>query len=122
MAEADVDEDTDCYKAVVGGGIVSTNIVQNILDLDMPALGELPELVVPEIITTNYDGFSCRTKDGDRGVPDEDYESFKRVNEDDCRARCALAGSDNCSGFEHTADRRGQCKIWKKSIGSIKVM
>jgi len=81
MVEAALDEDTDCYKAVGGG------IVQNNIDLDIPIQKEVVDIVVPEINTLAYEGFSCRTKGGGRGVRGQDYESFKRTTEQECEDR-----------------------------------
>ena len=75
------EDNTDCYKAV-GQLVVQSNI-----DLDIPIQKEVVDIVVPEINTINYEGFSCRTKGGGRGVRGEDYESFKRKTEQECEDR-----------------------------------
>jgi len=76
------EDNTDCYKAVGG-------IVQNNIDLDIPIQkeGVVVDVFVPKIETLNYEGFSCRTKGGGRGVRGQDYESFKRTTEQECEDR-----------------------------------
>ena len=74
-------EGTDCYRAV--GDVVS--IEQSNIDLQKE--GGVVDIVVPEINTIDYEGFSCRAKGGGRGVGGEDYESFKRTTEQECEDR-----------------------------------
>ena len=77
------EDNTDCYKAV------SQIVVQNNIDLDISDIQKdvVVDVFVPEISTINYEGFSCRTKGGGRGVRGQDYESFKRTTEQECEDR-----------------------------------
>ena len=76
-------EGTDCYRAV--GDVVS--IEQNNIELKE---GVAINAFVPEIKTIDYEGFSCRTKGGGRGVRGQDYESFKRTTEQECEDRVRI--------------------------------